>query len=141
LKDLSRNDLMLIAGISEVTLGALTGWPYALAISDPDRARSLGIRSTHRLRQWHLDLIALGGLTMLVAASVPDIPRRVALPLTVGAWTNANSFGVLVVSPDAKDHAAYRAAVAASFASVSWGWIGLLRLVAGRRRGRRWPRR
>ena len=61
------NQTMLLSGLSELALGALTGWPYALAISDPERAKRLGIRSTPRMRQWHLDLIALGSLTVLAS--------------------------------------------------------------------------
>lgn len=121
------NQVMLAAGCAEVALGALTGWPYALAIADQDRAKALGIRSTHRLRQWHLDLIALGGLTVLAAAAVPDLPRSVAVPLTVGAWTNANAFGVLVVRPDLHDNVTYRAGVLASFVATSVGFVGLAR--------------
>jgi len=119
------NQAMLVAGLTEIGLGALTGWPYALAISDPARAKSLGIRSNARMRQWHLDLIALGGLTVLAASAVPDLPRHIAWTLTIGAWTNANAFGVLVFKPDAQDHPAYRAAVAGSFTAVSWGWCSL----------------
>jgi hypothetical protein len=94
----------------------------------------MGIRSTARLRQWHLDLIALGALAVLVGTAVPDLPRKVAWPLAVGCWTNANSFGVLVVRPEAKDHPAYRAAVVASFTAVSWSTAGLVSLAARRRR-------
>lgn len=74
------NQLLLASGLTEVALGALTGWPYAMAIADADRAQALGIRSTARLRQWHLDLIALGGLTALASATVDDLPRGVAFP-------------------------------------------------------------
>lgn len=130
------NELLLASGFTEVALGALTGWPYALAIADPDRARSVGIRSTARMRQWHLDLIALGGLTALAATAVPDLPRRVAYPLAIGAWTNANAFGVLVVRPDVKDHPLYRAGVGGSFAVTTWGFAGLA-AVAARRLTRR----
>lgn len=91
------NDAVVLSGLIELAAGALTGWPYALAITDPDRVRKLGIRSTARLRQWHLDLIALGALTVLAGTAVPQLPRRVAWPLAIGAWTNANAFGVLGV--------------------------------------------
>ena len=128
------NSLLLASGLCEVALGAVTGWPYALAIADPDRARSVGIRSTARMRQWHLDLIALGGLTALAASAVPGLPRRVAYPLAVGAWTNANAFGVLVFRPDAKDHLLFRVGVGGSFAATTWGFVGLA-AVAARRLG------
>jgi hypothetical protein len=129
------NETLILSGLAELALGAFTGWPYALAISDPERARRLGIRSGARLRQWHLDLIALGALAVLVGSAVPDLPRRVAWPLAIGCWTNANAFGVLVVKPDAKTHPAYRAAVGASFATVSWSFASLAALTARRRGG------
>ena len=131
------NKLLLASGFAEVALGAVTGWPYALAIADPDRARRAGIRSTARLRQWHLDLIALGGLSALAATAVPDLPRRVAYPLAIGAWTNANAFGVLVFRPDAKDHPLYRTAVGGSFTATTWGFVGLAAVAARRLIGRR----
>ena len=119
------NETLVASGLVELALGALSGWPYALAIDDPDAARRLGVRSVGRLRQWHLDLIALGALTVLVGSAVPDLPRRVAWPLALGAWTNANAFGVLALRPELKEHPAYKAAAVASFATVSWGCCGL----------------
>jgi hypothetical protein len=131
------NETLVASGLIEVALGALSGWPYALAIDDPDAARRLGIRSPARMRQWHLDLIALGGLSVLVGSAVPDLPRRVAWPLALGAWTNANAFGVLALRPDLKEHRVYRSAVLASFATVSWGFCGLAAVAVKRRRGSR----
>ncbi len=121
------NQAMLAAGFTEIALGALTGWPYALAIAEPERAKALGIRSNHRLKQWHLDLISLGGLTVLASVAVPNLPKSVAVPLTVGAWTNANAFGVLVFRPHLHEHPAYKAAVLGSFAATSTGFVGLAR--------------
>ncbi len=131
------NEVLVLSGATELAVGALTGWPYALAVSDGERVRKLGIRSVPRLRQWHLDLIALGALTMLVGTAVPDLPRRVAWPLAVGAWTNANAFGLLAFNPDADKHRAYQAAVGTSFASVTWGCVSLAVLVARRMRSSR----
>jgi hypothetical protein len=122
-----RVDGLVVSGLTELALGALTGWPYALAISEPEKARTIGIRSTARMRQWHLDLIALGGLSVLAGTALPGLPSRVSVPLAIGCWTNAMSFGVLVVKPDAKDAVAYRAAVGASFATASTGFVGLAR--------------
>jgi hypothetical protein len=118
-------DGLVLSGLAELGLGALTGWPYALAIADPARARALGIRSTARMRQWHLDLIALGGLTVLAGTAMPQMPARVKWPLGIGAWTNAMSFGVLVAAPDAKDHPVYRAGVVGSFLVTSTGFVGM----------------
>lgn len=120
-----RMDGMVVAGLTELALGALIGWPMSLAVSRPDDLRRLGIRSGARLRQWHLDLIMLGSLTALAPAVVPDPPRKVAVPLAVGAWTNANAFGVLAFRPDLKDHPAYKAGVVGSFIATSWGFAGL----------------
>lgn len=130
------NELLVVSGATELAVGALIGWPYALAISDPEKVRKLGIRSVSRLRQWHLDLIALGGVSMLVGTAVPNLPRSVAWPLAVGAWTNANAFGVLAFNPGADQHRAYQAAVGASFATVTWGCVSLAVLAARRIRRR-----
>ena len=121
---------MVLSGAIELAVGALTGWPFALAVSDPEGVRKLGIRSVPRLRQWHLDPIALGSLQMLVAAAVPDLPRRVAWPLAVGAWPNANAFGLLAFNPDADQHSAYKAAVGISFATATSGCVSLAALLA-----------
>lgn len=116
---------LVVAGLTELALGALTGWPMALAVTRPDDLSKIGIRSAARLRQWHLDLIMLGSLTAAASRFVPDPPRAVATPLAVGAWTNANAFGVLAFRPELKDHPAYKAGVIASFVSTSWGFTGL----------------
>jgi hypothetical protein len=118
-------DGLVVSGLTELAMGALTGWPMALAVSRPDDLHRLGIRSGARLRQWHLDLIMLGSLTAVAPRLVPDPPRAVALPLAVGAWTNANAFGVLAFRPELKDHPLYKAGVIASFVSTSWGFTGL----------------
>ncbi len=130
----STNDTLILSGLIELTTGALTGWPYALAIADADKVSKLGIRSVGRLRQWHLDLIALGSLSILIGTAIPDLPRYIAWPVTIGAWTNANAFGVLAVRPDWKEHPTYKTAVAASFATVTWGCSALALLAARRRR-------
>jgi hypothetical protein len=126
------NDALVMSGLTELALGALSGWPFSLAVSDPQRARALGIRSTPRLRQWHLDLIALGSLQALAGSAVPDLPRKVAWPLMVGAWTNANAFAPLIARPELKDHPAYKTAVVASFVTTSWGFTGLAAVAARR---------
>lgn len=128
------NHTLITSGLIELAAGALTGWPYALVIDNPEKARKLGIRSTSRMRQWHLDLIALGGLSVLVGSAVPELPRYIAWPLAVGAWTNANAFGVLTLRPDLKKHPVYKAGVVCSFATVTWG-TGALAVFGLRRRG------
>jgi hypothetical protein len=125
---------LMLSGFTELALGALTGWVYSLAITDPERARRLGVRAPDRARQWHLDLIALGGLSVLVSTALPDLPRRVALPLGVGCWTNAMSFGVLMVRPELADTRPYKAAIGTSFVVTSAGFVGAAREAWRRRR-------
>ena len=131
-------DGLVVAGLTELAAGALMGWPMAVAVSRPEDLHKIGIRSGARLRQWHLDLIMLGSLTALAPAVVPDLPTKVSVPLAVGAWTNANSFGVLAFRPELKDHPVYKAGVVGSFITTSWGFTGLAtvawkRWLAGRR--------
>jgi hypothetical protein len=116
---------LVVAGLTELALGALTGWPMAIAVSRPEDLPKLGIRSGARLRQWHLDLIMLGSLTAAAPRFVPDLPRKVAVPLAAGAWVNANAFGVLAFRPELKEHPVYKTGVVASFISASWGFTGL----------------
>lgn len=118
-------DGLVVSGLTELALGALTGWPMAVAVSRPEDLPKIGIRSRARLRQWHLDLIMLGSLTAAASRFVPDPPRKVAVPLAVGAWVNANAFGVLAFRPELVDHPVYKTAVGASFISASWGFTGL----------------
>jgi hypothetical protein len=116
---------LVVAGLTELALGALTGWPMAIAVSRPEDLPKLGIRSGARLRQWHLDLIMLGSLTAAAPRFVPDLPCKVAVPLAAGAWVNANAFGVLAFRPELKEHPVYKTGVVASFISASWGFTGL----------------
>ena len=97
----------------------------SVAVTRPHDLPKLGVRSGARLRQWHLDLIMLGSLTAAAPRLVPSPPRTVGVPLDVGAWVNANAFGVLAFRPDLKDHPVYRASVATPFVAASWGFTGL----------------
>jgi hypothetical protein len=130
---------LVVSGLIEVATGALAGWPYTLVRQDPEAARRLlGIRSGARIRQWHLDLAMLGGLTVAVGTAVPDAPRWASIPLGVGAWTNAMSFLPLAFAPEIDKHPVYRATAGASFISTSMGFTGMAIVAARRRRaGRR----
>jgi hypothetical protein len=130
----ARVEPLVASGFAEVAAGALSGWVYTLVRTDPDRARALGIRSGARIRQWHLDMIMLGGLTALAGTAVPGLPRRVSIPLGIGAWTNAMSFLPLAFAPEVEHHAVYRGLVATSFVLTSTGFTGLA-AEAARRRG------
>jgi hypothetical protein len=79
-------DGLVVSGPTELALGALTGWPMAVAVSRPQHVGKLGIRSAARRRQWHVDQTMLGGLIAAAPRFVPGLPRNVAVPLAVGAW-------------------------------------------------------
>ncbi len=127
-------DPLVVSGLTELAAGALSGWLYTLVKADREKASALGITSSARIRQWHLDLVALGGLTAMAGTAVPDLPRWVRYPLGVGAWTNAMSFLPLAFDPEVEQHPAYRTAVGASFVCTSLGFTGLALTAARRRR-------
>ena len=118
-------DGLVVAGLTELALGALTGWPMAIAVSRPDDLPKIGIRSGARLRQWHLDLIMLGGLTAAAPSFVPDPPRKVAVPLAVGAWATPTPSACSPSGRSSRTTRSTRPASAASFVSTSWGFTGL----------------
>ena len=128
---------LVVSGLMEVAAGALAGWPYTLVRQDPEAARRLlGIKSGARIRQWHLDLAMLGGLTVAVGTAVPDAPRWASVPLGVGAWTNAMAFLPLAFKPEVDTHPVYRGLAGASFVATSAGFVGMA-LTGLRRRRRR----
>lgn len=118
-------DGLVVAGLTELALGALTGWPMSVAVTRPHDLPKLGVRSGARLRQWHLDLIMLGSLTATAPRLVPSPPRKVGVPPAVAGWINANAFCVLAFRPDLKDHPVYRASAATLFVAASWGFTAL----------------
>ncbi len=63
----------------------------------------------------------LGALTAAAPQFVPDLPRKVAVPLAAGAWVNANAFGVLAFRPSSSTIVIYKAGVSASFISATLG--------------------
>lgn len=125
---------VVTSGVVELAAGALSGWVYALAITDKDRARKLGIVSTPRVRQWHLDLIALGTATTVTGLAVPEAPRLVQRSLVTGAWANAMLFLPVAFAPRLAEDKAYRSVVIASFVATSVGFGGMALTALGRRR-------
>jgi len=113
--------------MAELTAGALSGWVYTLAKTQPDAAKRIGLKSAPRVRQWHLDLAMLGTAAVAAGTAVPDAPARAALPLAVGCWTNAMLFLPLAVRTDLDEHPAYQGAAVASFATTT---VGFTRMAA-----------
>lgn len=113
------------SGLVELAAGALSGWVFTLCRTRPETARRLGIRSPARIRQWHLDLAALGTASVACGLAVPDPPPLAGRALRLGAWTNAMAFLPLAFRPDLDRHPVFLAAVTASFASTTIGFCGL----------------
>ncbi|WP_372789516.1 hypothetical protein [Paraconexibacter sp.] len=128
---------LVASGATELAAAALTGWVYTLCRQQPDVARSLGIKSVPRIRQWHLDLAALGTASIAAGLAAPDASRTATNALRVGAWTNAMAFLPLAFKPDIDEHPAYIAAVTASFTATTVGFCGI---AAAARRARRTAR-
>ena len=128
---------VVTSGVVELAAGALSGWIYAAVRYDRDGARKLRIKSPGRIRQWHLDLIALGTSTIAVGLAVPDAPKAVQRTLAVGAWTNAMMFLPLAYWPEALQNPTYRKLGLASFTSTSVGFTGMAITALRRRRANR----
>ncbi len=128
--------LLLTSGLAELAAGALSGWVYTFARTQPEKARELGIENGARIRQWHLDLAMLGTATVAVAKAVPEAPRPVAAALGVGAWTNAMAFLPLAFKPDLDEGLAFKAGALASFTATSVGFTGMAATAIARRRRR-----
>ncbi len=135
----SRNtpSALVTSGVLELAAGALSGWLYTIAKHDVERARSLGIKNTARVRQGHLDLAMLGTATIALGLAVPDAPRWAQRTLGVGAWTNAALFFPLAFRPEAMKDPAYRGVTIASFVSTSVGFTGMAVTALRRRRAAR----
>lgn len=118
---------LVVSGLTELAVGALSGWVYAAVKRDSRSLRGLGVRAPHRIRQWHLDLAMLGGFTAICGMAVPDAPRLTSAALAVGAWTNAFAFLPLAFRPDLEGRPIYVAPVAASFVATSIGFCGIAR--------------
>lgn len=128
---------LVTSGVVELAAGALSGWVFAAVRYDSDGARKLRIASPARIRQWHLDLIALGTGTIAMGLAVPDAPRGVQRALAAGAWTNAMMFLPLAYRPELLKQPAYRTLGLASFVATSVGFSGMAVSAVSRRRAAR----
>ena len=71
---------LVTSGLAELAAGALSGWVYTVARTQPELSARLGIKSAARVRQWHLDLAMLGTATVACGLAMPDPPRVAAEP-------------------------------------------------------------
>jgi hypothetical protein len=125
---------MVAAGVSQIAVGALSGWGVAALVGIPGLSERLGVVEPVRLRQAHLDVIIMGGLVS-AAGLVDDAPTWSQRAVKVGAWTNPLLFVPLAFRPTAPSSKVYAVASAASFTVTCAGWVGLAR--AARRAARK----
>jgi hypothetical protein len=117
---------MVAAGVSQIAVGAVSGWGLAALIGIPGLKERLGVVEPVRFRQAHLDVLIMGGL-VTAAGLVDDAPTWSTRAVKVGAWTNPLLFIPLAFRPTAPSSKLYAAASAASFAVTCAGWVGLAR--------------
>lgn len=125
---------VVTSGVLELAAGALSGWVYAAVKYDDDGARKLGVKRPARIRQWHLDLVALGTATVVLGLAVPDAPKPVKGALVTGAWANAMMFLPLAYWPEGLQNPTYRRMGLASFTATSVGFTGMALTAVRRRR-------
>lgn len=124
---------MVSAGVTQVAVGAVSGWGLAALVGIPGLRERLGVVEPVRLRQAHLDVIIMGGL-VTAAGMVDGAPSWARRAVKVGAWTNPLLFVPLAFKPAAAGSRSYAAASAASFTVTCAGWVGVAR--AARRSAR-----
>jgi hypothetical protein len=116
---------MRASGVTQVAIGATSGWGLAALVSQPAVRDRLGV-DVARLRQAHLDVIIMGGL-VTAAATVPGIPTWARRATVVGAWTNPLLFVPLAFRRDVAATKSYQLASVASFTVTCAGWFGIAR--------------
>jgi hypothetical protein len=126
---------LVVSGLVQIAVGALTGFPYAAAAYKPELLAKAGVKAPGRIRQLHLDLVIMGGLVTATGIAVPRLPRAVSVPLAVGCWTNALAFAPPAVRPAIEKAPLYRALVGASFVTTTASWVAVAGIAL-----RRWSR-
>jgi hypothetical protein len=126
---------LVVSGLIQIALGALTGFPYTVAAYKPELLGMLRVQAPGRVRQLHLDLI-MGGLVTATGTALPQLPRTVTVPLAVGCWTNALAFAPPAVRPSIENSPAFRAVVTASFVTINAGFVAVAAIALRRWAGR-----
>ncbi|GAB3930326.1 hypothetical protein GCM10029976_031890 [Kribbella albertanoniae] len=114
---------LVVSGLAQIAVGALTGFPYAAAVYKPELLAKTGVQAPGRIRQLHLDLIIMGGVVTATGLALPRLPRAVSVPLAIGCWTNALAFAPVAIRPSIEQAKPYRAAVTASFVTTTASWV------------------
>jgi hypothetical protein len=127
---------LVAAGLAEVALGAVLGFPYALTVKGSEQSRrlmtALEIKHPRRVRPVHLDLIIMGILLTAAGAAVPALPLTPAFAVAIGRWTNALVFVPLIFDERLQSTRLFRVITAASFTAVSTGWVWIASIALGR---------
>ena len=120
---------LVAAGVVEVALGAVLGFPYALTVEGSTTSKrllhALHVNHPRRLRQLHLDLIIMGILLIAAGGAIPDLPLVAGLAVAIGGWTNALMFVPLMVDEGLQSTWPFRALTVTSFLAVSSGWVAI----------------
>ena len=127
---------LAVAGVTEVALGAVLGFPYALTVEGSTTSKrllhALHVNHPRRLRQLHLDLIIMGILLIAAGAAFPDLPLAAVLAVAIGGWTNALMFVPLMVDESLQPTWPFRALTVLSFLAVSSGWVAIAAVAVSR---------
>ncbi len=130
------DEKLVTSGVTQVAIGAASGWPLAALVGQPALRERLGVKDVVRLRQAHLDVLIMGGL-LTAAGSVPGVPDWARRAAVVGAWTNPLLFVPLAFKKDAAATVPFQLASVASFTVTCAGWFGIARAARRSRRARR----
>ena len=130
------DEKLVSSGVTQVAIGAASGWGLAALVAMPELREKLGVQDVVRLRQAHLDVLIMGGL-LTAAGSVPGVPDWARRAAGVGAWTNPLLFVPLAFDPKAPAKKAYGLASAASFTVTCAGWFGIARAARRARKNKK----
>lgn len=117
--------LLVVAGIAELTVAALSGRLMVLAVQAPSVWRRAGVTRPKRIRQAHLDLVLMGSIQVAVGAAVPDLPLWVTVLIALGAVVQPLLFLPLAMRPGLARARGFQTLVAAVFAATSVAWVAL----------------
>ncbi|WP_043735985.1 MULTISPECIES: hypothetical protein [Nocardia] len=123
---------LVVFGVVELAVAALTGWLMVATVTIPDTLRAHGVTHLGRIRQAHLDLLFMGVILTAVGAAVPDVPTWIAVLLVVGAYGQPVTFLPLAFRASIQRATAFRALEGLLFVGTSVGWVALAVLVLAR---------
>jgi hypothetical protein len=114
------NSAIVTSAVLQAGLGVAMGWPLALTRLDP---KLTSPSNAKKLLQSHLDNLFMAALSFGVAATIPNIPRYVGLPLIIGSWMNPQLFLLQAAVKEDKKIVAWFAVP--SFVTTTFAWFAL----------------